>query len=68
VIGIRLVTDFAIPGWTTYAAGLLFVMLIQMLLVILVFVFVILAARNAANVLPTNDHVQFIDSRRRIYG
>jgi polyisoprenyl-phosphate glycosyltransferase len=68
VVGIRLATDFAIPGWATYAAGLLFVMLIQMLLVILVFVFVILAARNAANVLSTNDHVQFIGSRHRIYG
>jgi hypothetical protein len=68
VVGIRLATDFAIPGWATYAAGLLFVMLIQMLLVILVFVFVILAARNAANVLSTNDHVQFVGSRHRIYG
>jgi polyisoprenyl-phosphate glycosyltransferase len=68
VIGIRLVTNFAIPGWATYTAGLLFVMLIQMLLVILVFVFVILAARNAAHVLPAHDHVQFISDRQRIYG
>lgn len=68
VIGIRLATDFAIPGWATYAVGILFVMLIQMLLVILVFVFVILAARNAANVLPAHDHVQFISDRQRIYG
>ena len=68
VVGIRLATDFAIPGWATYAAGLLFVMLIQMLLVILVFIFVILAARNAANVLPAEDHVKFIADHRRIYG
>jgi glycosyltransferase involved in cell wall biosynthesis len=68
VVGIRLGTNFAIPGWATYAAGLLFVMLMQMLLVILVFVFVILAARNAANVLPTADHVQFIADHHRIYG
>lgn len=68
VIGIRLVTDLAIPGWATYATGLLFVMLMQMLLVILVFVFVILAARNAANVLPTHDYGQFIGARQRIYG
>ena len=68
VICIRLVTDLAIPGWATYATGLLFVMLMQMLLVILVFVFVILAARNAANVLPAQEYGQFIGDRQRIYG
>jgi hypothetical protein len=68
VIGVRLVTDLAVPGWATYATGLLFVMLLQMLLVILVFVFVILAARNSANVLPTHDYGQFIGDRERIYG
>jgi polyisoprenyl-phosphate glycosyltransferase len=68
VLGIRLSTDLAIPGWTTYAAGLLFVMLIQMLLVILVFVFVILAARNAANVIPVNDPEEFVASHSRVYG
>ncbi len=68
VIATRLVTDLAIPGWATYAAGLLFVMLMQMLLVILVFVFVILAARNAALVLPTHDYGQFIVDHQRIYG
>ena len=68
VIATRLVTDLAIPGWATYATGLLFVMLLQMLLVILVFVFVILAARNAAHVLPIHDYGQFIGDRQRIYG
>ena len=68
VICIRLVTDLAVPGWATYATGLLFVMLMQMLLVILVFVFVILAARNAAHVLPTHDYGQFIVDHQRIYG
>ena len=68
VVAIRLGTDFAIPGWATYAAGLLFVMLIQMLLVILVFVFVILAARNAASIIPMHDFEQFISKLHRIYG
>ena len=67
VVGIRLWTDLAIPGWATYVTGLLLVMLTQMLLVILVFVFVILAARNAANVLP-NDYTRLLAGRRRIYG
>lgn len=68
VICIRLVTDLAVPGWATYATGLLFVMLMQMLLVILVFIFVILAARNATNVLPAHVYGQFIGDRQRIYG
>ncbi len=68
VIATRLVTDLAIPGWATYATGLLFVMLMQMLLVILVFIFVILAARNAAHMLPTHNYGQFIGDRQRIYG
>jgi len=67
VVGIRLWTDLAIPGWATYVTGLLLVMLTQMLLVILVFVFVILAARNAANVLP-NDYARLLAGHRRIYG
>lgn len=68
VIAIRLLTDLAIPGWATYVTGLLLVMLTQMLLVTLVFVFVILAARNAAHVLPTHDYVRVIGGRQRIYG
>ena len=68
VITVRLATDLAIPGWATYVTGLLLVMLTQMLLVILVFVFVILAARNATNVLPTHDYVHVIGARHRIYG
>lgn len=67
VVGIRLWTNLAIPGWATYVTGLLLVMLTQMLLVVLVFVFVILAARNAANVLP-NDYTRMLAGRRRIYG
>lgn len=66
VVCVRLWTDFAIPGWATYAAGLLFVMLMQMLLIILVFVLVILAAR--ANISAMKDSGQFISGRRRVYG
>lgn len=68
VICVRLWTTLAIPGWATYAAGLLFVMLLQMLLVVMVFVFVILAARNVASVLPMHDPRNFINRCQRIYG
>ena len=65
---IRLTTDLAIPGWATYMTGLLLVMLIQMLLVVLVFVFVILAARNAVSVIPSRDYIHLMGNSRRIYG
>jgi hypothetical protein len=68
VATIRLTTDLATPGWATYVSGLLLVILMQMFLVILVFVFVILAARNAVNVIPNRDYVHVMDGVQRIYG
>jgi hypothetical protein len=68
VIGIRLFTGLAIPGWATYVTGLLFVMLIQMLLVLLIFVFVILASRERANIIPSRDYVYISGEINRIYG
>ena len=68
VVGIRLFTTLAIPGWATYATGLLFVMLIQMLLVLLIFVFVILASRERANMIPSRDYVHISGDIIRIYG
>jgi hypothetical protein len=68
VVIIRLGTHLAIPGWATYATGLLFIILTQMGLVLAVFVFVILASRDATSVLPSRDYVHIIGSRSRIYG
>jgi len=65
---VRIGTGLAIPGWATYATGLLLVLLTQMALVIVVFVFVILASRNATSVLPARDYVHIMSSRQRIYG
>lgn len=68
VVGIRLLTALAIPGWATYVSGILLVVLIQMLLVILVFAFVILAARDAASFIPGRDYVYLIGGVQRVYG
>jgi len=68
VFAIRLTTDLAIPGWATYLTGLLLLMFIQMSLVVLVFVFVILAARNAVSVIPARDYVHLTGDSHRIYG
>ena len=67
VIVVRLFTTLAIPGWATYVVGLLFIILIQMLLVVLVFIFVILASRDRTNVIPSRDYVHLADKIQRIY-
>jgi hypothetical protein len=68
VVAIRFATDLAIPGWATYVSGLLLVMMMQMLIVILGFIFVILAARNAVNVIPSRDYIHIMDDVKRIHG
>lgn len=68
VAAIRLFTDLAVPGWATYVSGLLLIIMMQMLLVVLGFVFVILAARNAVSVIPSRDYVHLMGSVRRIHG
>jgi hypothetical protein len=68
VVGIRLLTTLAVPGWATYVTGLLLVMLLQMLLVILVFAFVILAGRGTASIIPSRDYVHMTGGIERVYG
>jgi len=68
VLAIRLITDLAIPGWATYVTGFLLVMFIQMLLIAIIFVFVILAARNAVSVIPSRDYIYLTGDSYRIYG
>ena len=68
VIGIRLLTPLAIPGWATYVTGILLLMLIQMLMVVLVFAFVILAGRDTFSVIPSRDFVHITGGIRRMYG
>jgi hypothetical protein len=68
VISIRLLTNLAVPGWATYVSGLLLVILIQMLLIVLVFAFVILAARDTASIIPSRDYVHLTGGIQRVYG
>ncbi|MGE0822998.1 MAG: glycosyltransferase [Candidatus Binatia bacterium] len=66
VTAIRLTTTLAIPGWATTAAGLLFVVLLQALLLSFVFVFIVLHGRNTIGFLPIRDYHFFIEGTRRI--
>lgn len=61
VVAIRLLTDLAIPGWTTYMFGLLIVSLLQLILIGTVFSLIILAARNSVNIIPIRDYKYYVD-------
>ncbi|MBV9122989.1 MAG: glycosyltransferase [Planctomycetes bacterium] len=60
VLGIRLGTHLAIPGWATYAAGLLLVLLFQAIMISFLFIFIILHNRQGANFLPIRDYHYFL--------
>ena len=68
VIVVRLFTTWAIPGWATYATGILLIVLVQMSVVVLVFVFVILASRDRVNFIPARDYVHLAGGVHRVYG
>ncbi len=63
---IRLTTSWAIPGWATTAAGLLVLILLQILGSMLVFVFVVLSRRDSLGLLPIRDHGFFVAEFRDI--
>lgn len=68
VIGIRLGTDLAIPGWATTSLGLIMVMFANGLLLSLVFVFIILQTRNSMTFLPLRDYTHYVLNIARVAG
>ena len=67
VMIVRFATDLAIPGWATYTTGFVLVLLSQLLVLMLVFVFVVLGNRNATAFVPARDYALFISGVRRVF-
>jgi glycosyltransferase involved in cell wall biosynthesis len=67
VVVIRLFTNQAIPGWATYAAGTLSIILIQMVTIATCFTFFMLSARTALGFVPRRDVQFFVDEVINIY-
>jgi polyisoprenyl-phosphate glycosyltransferase len=61
-LGVRILTDLAIPGWATYTAGILTLILFQALLSATVFSFMILAGRQGTTFLPLRDYRYYVGS------
>ena len=66
VLGVKLFTDMAIPGWATTAGGLLLVIFIQMAALSLQFAFLVLQSRAGASFIPSRDYGHFIEEIERV--
>ena len=60
VIGVRLFTAMAIPGWATYVTAFLTVILLQSVSLSVFFSFIVLSGRENATFLPERDYHYFI--------
>ena len=66
-LGVRLATNWAIPGWATTALGVLLIVLLQATLFLIVACFMILAGRHASGFIPLRDHAHFVGDERAAY-
>lgn len=68
VFVIRFFTEFSIPGWATYSAGLIIQILLLSFMFSIIFIFMTLQGRNISSFLPIRDYHHFIIKETDIYG
>jgi glycosyltransferase involved in cell wall biosynthesis len=61
VVGIRLFTDMALPGWSSMVGLVLLLILIQTFSLAISFIFQVLNTRSAVNFIPKRDYTFFVD-------
>ena len=66
-VAVRVATTLAIPGWATYTTGILLLMLVQITIVAVLFVFTVLSARASLTFLPIRDHHFFVRRVVRLF-
>ena len=64
---IRLFTNWAIPGWATYATGTLAIIAIQMITIATSFTFFVLSNRTNLGFVPVRDYLLFVEEAVDIY-
>ena len=64
---VRLFTDRAIPGWATYAAGTLAIIMIQLVTIATSFTFFVLSNRTNLGFVPLRDYSWFIEETSDLY-
>ena len=58
---VRFMTDLAVPGWATYSAGLLILLLAQLAAISFSLVFMLITSRNNLLFIPIRDYKIFVD-------
>jgi len=64
---VKFTTDLAIPGWATYVTGLLLLILSQLAVLSLVFIFVALYSRGQSSFVPVRDCPIYIGRVRTVF-
>jgi polyisoprenyl-phosphate glycosyltransferase len=60
VVGVKFLTQLAIPGWATFTVGLLFVLVTQSIATSLAIIFSVMISRNNLGFLPIRDYEYFV--------
>jgi hypothetical protein len=60
VAAIRFMTDLAIPGWATVAAGDLAIVLLQTIMLVVVTALMMLSSRSSPPIVPARDYSSFV--------
>jgi len=67
VAAIRIFTSKAVPGWATYTAGFLVLILMQLFTIAASFTFTMLSNRVILNFIPLRDYRLFVLESREVY-
>jgi hypothetical protein len=62
VVGIRLFTDLAIPGWASTVVGILSIILVQLLILSSGATFLLLSSRSSPSVIPARAAADYVKS------
>jgi len=66
-VAIKLATNLGIPGWATYVTGLLLLILSQLAVLSLVFIFIALYSRGQSSFVPIRDCPIYIGNVRTVF-
>jgi glycosyltransferase involved in cell wall biosynthesis len=67
VVAIRFFTNWAVPGWATYAAGLLVIIMMQLITIAAAFAFFMLSNRTNLGFIPHRDYCLFAAEETVVY-
>lgn len=67
VIAVRLFTNLAIPGWTSYLVVALVSLILQAFIISLSFIFLVLIGRNNTSFLPNRDYHHFVLGLEKVF-